>query len=154
MVRSRLTRDPRTGKSHLYNIDTGKTIDYSPKISSDINNQEGDGIIDSVTSVGHKIAAKLTGKVAKDLAKKAVEKAVEKGAEKVGSKTGKIIANKLDNTFNKKPTEGNKGHQIIEILKTQPLNQQEEQSSKPKPNDNVDSKYDVLRLEFDKLINI
>ena len=154
MVRRRLTRDPHTGESYYYDVDTGEPIDYDLETSKHIDDyQEGDGIIDSLTSVAKKVASKLTGKVAKDVAKKAVTKAAEKSAEQIGEKTGELIGEKLYK-FSKKPTEENKGDQIIELLQSHPNNTKiHSNTEKPVPKqENI--RYRLLSQEFNKLIHM
>ena len=155
MVRTRLTRDPRTGESHFYDIDTGEPFDYDLETSKHIDDyQEGDGIIDSLTSVGKKVASKLTGKVAKDVAKKAVTKAAEKSAEKIGEKTGELIGEKLYNKFSKKPTEENKGDQIVELLQSHPNNTKIHSNTEKPLRKTKNIRYQLLSQEFNKLINM
>lgn len=93
-MRTRLTRDRKTGESFLYDIDTGDRV-------------IGNGIL---SSIGNKIMTKLTGQVVNDLTKKAATKVVEQ----IGKKTGDIIANKIEKTFGE-----NKGAEIITLLKNE-----------------------------------
>ena len=104
--------------------------------------QLGEGIMDTLSSIG----SKIIGKTSKKLASIAAEKLIEKGSEKVGTKLGEIAADKIADKFKKKQpqiTSETKGSEIIELLK------KIDDKGEPKN----DHKYEKLTRDFNDLIN-
>ena len=85
-----------------------------------------EGLWRGFKNVGSKLASKLMGKTAKKLASTAAEKLVTKGSEKIGEKTGQLIGEKIYDKFSgTKPTNENKGEEIVKLLQQQQPKQEE-----------------------------